>query len=228
MFQMNDDIQTVLAAYDAAAARAEGTPLEDWVHRHPEHAGGLTQYAVYNYVFERGAAYVVDTTGEKSLFLARAASIRERMMREERLDHAMAGQPATRSELQAAYAGPLTSLLHAARAKGLPVPVLAQSLEISPVEVVKLNQRLFRATTLPRALVARLANLLDRSVQEVAAYLRQPAMLAAEASYKAEAAPRLAAQEDFQAAIAASRNLTDAQKARWLAVDEDLLGDAEE
>jgi hypothetical protein len=53
-------------------------------------------------------------------------------------------------------------------------------------------------------------------------------MLAAEASYKAEAPPRVGAQEDFGTAIASSRSLTDAQKARWLAAGEDLLGDTEE
>jgi len=212
----NDDIQNVLASYEDASARPGDTPLEEWVERYPEHTGELVRFATYNYVFEHGIPYMVDRAeaGQESLFLSRAAAIRQRLMRQD-------GSLST-------ACSPLTSLLVAAKERSLTTPGLAQRLQLSPLEVVKLNQRLFRAATLPKALVAQLAVLLDRSFQEVAAYLRQPAMLAAQASYRAEAAPRVGEQEDFRTAVASSRNLTDAQKAQWLAADEALLGDLEE
>jgi len=205
---MNDDINLILAAYSDAAARPGGTRLEEWVRRYPQHERTLVQYAVYDLVFERGVPCGEETPAQEALFLARAKTIRERMM---------ADPPKA----------PLTGLLEAAKARGLSVAALARELQLGVPEVVKLDRRLLRAAALPKKLVERLAQALHLTFAEVAAYLRRPPTLSAQASYRADRAPRLAGQEVFADAIEASRNLTDEQKAYWRAELNDLLGDTE-
>jgi hypothetical protein len=54
-------------------------------------------------------------------------------------------------------------------------------------------------------------------MDEVESYLRQPPTLAASASYKADEMPAIGTQEDFAASLAQDTDLTQAQRARWLA-----------
>jgi transcriptional regulator with XRE-family HTH domain len=202
------ELDMILAAYDDAASRPEGTRLRDWVKRYPQHADELVRYAVHSCVFEHGASYFQEDPAQESLFMARANAVAERMRREQ--------VPA------------IPSLVAVAKERGLSVPDLARRLNVSPLEVTKLNQRLIRAATLPKKLVRDLAAALGRTFDEVAAYLRQRPTLAPGVSYKAGAAPRVGEAQDFADAVADSRGMTEAQKAAWRAEREDLLGDAEE
>lgn len=205
---MNDDINAVLAAYSDAASRPGGTRLEEWVRRYPQHEHALVQFALHDFIFEHGLLYGEESPAQEALFLARAQAIRERMIAGQR-------KPA------------LTGLLESAKARGMSATDLARELRLGVPEVVKLDRRLIRASTLPRRLIDHLAQMLQVSFAEVATYLRRPPTLSAQASYKADQAPRVAAQEEFAHAIAASHALTEAQKAFWRAEMNDLLGDAE-
>jgi hypothetical protein len=208
----NDDINLILAAYSDAAERPEGTQVTEWVQKYPQYARRLMSFATYNHTIGCDDARLADDPAAEARFAARANVVRERMM---------AAQGVTG---YATARVPFASLLEAAKGLGLNAPTLARQLNVSPLEVIKLNQRMYQAATLPRKLVTDLADALRVSFTEMAAYLRQPATLSAQVSYKADAAPQIAAQEAFSTAVSASRNLTDAQKAVWLAED-DLLGE---
>jgi hypothetical protein len=191
-----EDINMILAAYSDAASRPGGTRLEEWVRRYPQHERALVQYALYNFLFEQGGAAAEPTPAEETLFLERAAMIRKRMMQ-------------SRTQAASSWMG---DLIEAAKKRGLTVPALAERLHLTPVEIVKLNQRLIRASTIPNALVQQLATLLGRSREEVASYLQLPPTLSANASYRSAETPRVQRQQDFLEALC---SLTLEQRIYW-------------
>lgn len=92
---------------------------------------------------------------------------------------------------------PLSSLLEAGKARGLSPQQMASLLRMDIPLLSRLSQRLLDTAALPRTLVSRLADTLDRSVEEILAYLRRPGTLPVQAFYRAHAAPRL--REDASA-----------------------------
>ncbi len=193
----------ILSAYSDAAARPGGTRLEEWVRRYPQHERALVQFALCNFLFEQGGTAAEATPAQETLFLERAAMIRRKMMR------SMTPPAPAR----------LRSLVDAAKERGLSVPALAERLRLTPLEIVKLNQRLIRAATIPNALVRQLASLLERSREEVADYLSLPPTLSAQASYRADRTPRAQEPQDFRDALKDNPNLSEEQRAYWLAED---------
>lgn len=192
-----------LAAYEDAANAATapgGVNLPAFVEAHPEYRAEIMEFASYQFVFERGAVYNAEAAAPEfeANLLARARSVRERM------------------QGAAAQTAPaIASLVESAKQRGLALPALAQKLQLSALEVTKLNQRLIRPETIPAALVRRLAEALNQSVEAVAQYLRLPPTLSAQASYKSEAAPRVAEQIDFADALESSRALSPEDRAYW-------------
>ena len=193
-------IYEALAAYEDAAAAPSGADIPKIVESYPEARGEIIDYASYKFVFERGAVYnsEVTTADFETRALARATRVRE--------------------EMRAAGAksfSALGSVVEAAKQRGLTVPALAQRLRLSPLEVTKLNQRLIRAESIPSSLIRGLADALGRSTDAISGYLRLPPTLSAQASYKADAAPRVPEQVDFNEALESSRALSEADKAHW-------------
>lgn len=121
----------------------------------------------------------------------------------------------------ASSAPPLTSLLQAAQAQGLSAGEFARAVRLDVFLLARLEQRLIRAASLPRALVEQIAHTLDRSAADVALYLRGRPSFAAGAHYKARQAPQVGAPVDFSVALAASSPDT---RAAWQG-SQDLLGD---
>lgn len=196
------DIYEALADYeDAAAAAPAGTDLAAFVEAHPDQRGEIIDYAAYKFVFEHGAVYNPDclTPESEERLLTRAQAMRE-----------------IRRAASRVMAPAMTNLVDAAKQRELSVPVLAARLRLSPLEVTKLNQRLFVPESLPAALVRRLAEAIGQTREAVTVYLRLPPTLAAQASYKAEAAPRIVDQADFVEAVESSRALSPDDRAYWL------------
>lgn len=201
------DVNLVLAAYEDASSSGEAR-LSDWIARYPEHADDLTRFAALSYILEHAG----DAKGGEELE-ARIAEIVAQAR----------GKMRDRESKRAAT--PLAGIVEQANAMGIGVPELARRVGLSPLEIVKLNQRLFRASTLPRIVVARLAEALERTFDEVASYLRQPPMLAAQAAYRAREAPRVRDSESFEAAVSASTSLDAAQRSFWREACESTLGE---
>lgn len=179
----------VLIAFDDAGPSAD---LADWTRRHPEHARLLVRFAA-----ERRFA----SSAQPGSDLAAA---------DERI------RAIGREVLNAARPAPLTSLVLAARARGLTADALAVVLDLPVACFWKLHRRLFAPDTVPRALLAALADALARTENDVAAYLSQPPTLAQGASYKAASAPSVGSQENFAHALARDPDLTETARARWL------------
>lgn len=91
---------------------------------------------------------------------------------------------------------------------------IAQAIALPLPFVAKLNQRLFRAATLPARLVEKLADAVGRSVDDVTAYLSAPPTLARNAAYSNPDAPTLGEAEDF--AVALQRDADVSAEARMM------------
>lgn len=126
---------------------------------------------------------------------------------------------------------PISDLVKEAAARGLSVPALMQAVGLDRTILGSLDQRLLDAASLPRSLMARVGAALDRSIDEVAAYLRQPPRLAASAHYKAHQAPSLVAEsrpkKTFAEALRSASTLSESDRAYWQAEIEknEVLGD---
>lgn len=117
-------------------------------------------------------------------------------------------------EKRAAYRPALSSLKSAAEAKGLTAESVAAALAVPVGLFWKLHRRLIAFESIPGAFVQRLAETLDQTVDELARYLKQPAQLAARASYKNDGMPE-ARQESFASALSLDPETTEAMRAMW-------------
>jgi len=205
---MTDDAATadeVLVAFaEANSGAAPTTPvlLAEWTPRYPQHAKDLARVAADRWTGDDTTAFV-DAAAVERLKSVGLATLR-------------ACRPQMAAATQAA-AAPMSSLLETAAARGLDVDALAARLSLTEAYVVKLHRRLFAPDSLPRTLVRNLADALGRATSDVAAYLAMPPRLAAGASYRADGAPSVGEQEDFVATLQADTELTDAQRAAYLA-----------
>jgi len=136
---------------------------------------------------------------------------------------------------------PLTSLLDEAKAKGFDVPRLAATLRLDRLLLGRLERRALDTATVPLALVRQIGQVLGRSADEVAVFLRGEIRLPAQAHFYAhrtpsvQSAPAPASSRSpapppsgpsFADAVAGSRNLSADDKAHWLAeVAGGVLGD---
>lgn len=118
-------------------------------------------------------------------------------------------------EKRLAYtAATLTSLKVAAEAKGYTPESLMATLQLPLGVFWKLQRRLIAFETIPQSLIRQLATALDRRVDELARYLRQPAQLATGASFRSDSAPEVL-QESFESALHNDPETTDAMRAAW-------------
>jgi hypothetical protein len=182
--------------------------LREWTARYPVYGAELTQWA--------SAAPVVECEEDLS-----GAQIERTEQRAREIGlNVIAARRARYSVAPVA----LSDIYGTARARGLDPRTLAANLGVGLPIVAKLQQRLIRFSTIPAALIERLSIELQVTVQQVSDYLRQPASLAAGASYKSNGVPQAAAQEDFSAALRSCPGMTADQKQRWLSEVTDAAG----
>ncbi|MBC8142985.1 MAG: hypothetical protein H7Y38_16295 [Armatimonadetes bacterium] len=107
-----------------------------------------------------------------------------------------------------AYLGASAIVSLVDKERGITAARIAQTIALPLPYVAKLNQRLFRIATLPARLLERLADAVERSVEDVTAYLSQPPTLARGAAYRSDDAPTVADAEDFVAALRADESVS--------------------
>ena len=117
-------------------------------------------------------------------------------------------------EKRAAYSATRLSLKSAAEAKGLTAETAAAALRVPVGLFWKLHRRLITFESIPAVFLQRLSDTLDQSIEELSRYLKQPAQLAAGASYKNDEAPE-ARQESFTQALSQDPETTEAMRATW-------------
>ena len=121
---------------------------------------------------------------------------------------------------------PLTSLLDEAKSKGFDAPRFAEVLRLDRLLLGRLEQRALDTATVPLALVRRIGQVLGRSADEVALFLRGETRLPASAHFYARRAPSVQAAPapalsapapapSFADAVAGSRTLSADDKAYW-------------
>jgi hypothetical protein len=185
------DRDAVLIAFMEAGANA---PLGEWIGRYPAHSADLARAAA--------ARWAGEPVGVPALSGDALATAHIRTLGREAF---AALRPAPR----------LTSLLETARARGIGPQTVAARLSVPYGLFIKLHRRLIAPDTIPATLIRNLAESLERSVDDIAAYLRQPPTLALGASYRADSAPKTGAQESFADALDADPEATDAQRAAF-------------
>lgn len=198
----DEEIDDVLMAFAEARAAApdDKALLRLWTARYPDCADTLiaVDYARF------AAGMTLGDAVEDGLEDAEAAAI---------------GQEALAAWRSASVPKPpLTSLLSDAAARGLDAARLAEVLRLDRLLLGRLEQRLLNAATVPVRLVRHLAQILERSPDEVALYLRGGPRLAAQAHFRAHRAPGLsssAERSSFAQALETSQNLSEEDRAYW-------------
>jgi len=215
---LREDSDDVLMAFTEAreAAPDDRALLRLWTARYPDCADTLiaVDYARF------AAGMTLGDSVEDGLEDAGAAAIGR---------EALAAWRAASASSAAAPRPALTSLVSDAAARGLDAARLAEVLRLDRLLLGRLEQRLLDAATLPRRLVQQIAQILERSPDEVASYLRGSPRVAAQAHFRARRAPSLsssAERSSFAQALEVSHNLSEADRAYWQAeIEAGVLGE---
>lgn len=197
---MNEQIELddVLDAY--LAAGADASSLNTLIRRFPQFEQELTEFAASRALMHSMPTPDGSPPSDDEL-VARGMGIVQQLL----------GAPV------AAKSGvPIRSLVEEASARGLSLQQLGESVSLGRVVLMKLDRRLIRFGSIPRAAIEQIATAIRRDFTSVAGYLQQPPTLAATASYRSEQAPELGAQEEFATAVQADASMTAEQRARWL------------
>lgn len=198
------DPDEILTAFAGAGASAD---LADWMRRYPALRGDLAHAAAARWAGESVPSGAAGSPDEA------ASTARVRAIGRETLLAFRAGWSPTVAP--AALAG----LVSAARERGVEPATLAHRLQIPYAVFVKLHRRLIAPDSVPMSLLSEMGAALNRTVDDIAAYLRQPPALALGASYRSDTAPRAGTQETFDAALRSDPETTDEQRARYLTGD---------
>ena len=200
----DEESDAVLTAFAQAQSTPEGVKLSEWTARYPAQARDLARLAAQ--------AWAGEERGESAAIADNASRYRSL---------ALTAPRACRPEPKPANVitfsgGPMSSLLVAAEAAGKDAADIASLLDLPSALFWKLHRRLIAPDSVPRTLITALADAVNRTADEVAAYLRMPPQLATGASFRSDDAPCVGQQESFEEALKTEPDVTDAQQRRWL------------
>ncbi len=200
---MSAPLEMVLTQYADAVAAGDAN-VARWLVAYPQHARELAGFAADLACYsDLGEACMEEPDSDDAPFMAALARF----------------TPPQRC-------APIASLCHEAQRFGLSTNELAARLGLDVSVIAKLDKKLIRPATLPRRLVAVVAEALQRSVDEVAAYLRTPlapATAVRALSFRAPSAPVVPKGETFADAIRSAPEMLEEARSGWLA-ETDLLG----
>lgn len=194
-----DEVLTSFAQEYAAGSAS----LSDWAARYPQYARDFARYAADRWAGETETS----TVQPDAALLAR--------VRTGRLAAARAARESVVARQAAVPTTALSTLLGVVRAKGLTPEAVSDTLGIPYALFFKLHRRLIAPDSVPRSFVRALAEAVERTTDEITAYLRQPPTLAAGASYRADDKPTVGEQEAFADALRSDPDSTEAQRTRW-------------
>lgn len=120
------------------------------------------------------------------------------------------------SESAAAKQTALQSLTDAAKAKGLNRSKFASALGLSVSLVQYLEKRRLDFASIPKAVIAKVAQVLETGEELVANYLNQPPVATANASFKANERPEELKPKSFAEAVREDQQLSAEEKKRLL------------
>jgi hypothetical protein len=196
------ELDAITLEYAIACDEGHSPRMEDFARRYPAFARDIAEFALYYATIGRGDGA---EPSEPEPILAPAA---------ERALSQIAGTiaPTTGRATPPATAR-LDGLIRQGLRVGYPAPQLATRVGVSPDVLAKLEARAIQATTVPQALVHRLAATLHVTPEAVTSFLSGPGARQGTASRR-EGEPRRSAREPFLEAVRTSA-LPPEQKAKW-------------
>ena len=200
-------LEEVFDAFVASEAGPNSASLAEWIHRYPEYARELTEFAAsWSLMKWLPPSPDAEELDEETLVLRGMSVVQNLLHRQEQ------------EQAAAVAAAPIASLLEEGRSRGLAPRQLAQAASLGDIALRKLDRRLIRFGSIPREAIEALASAIQRGADSVARYLQQGPAFAAAAQHRAEQAPQLAEPEDFFDAVRSDPTMSDEQRARWLAL----------
>ena len=202
-------LEDILDAY-VASDIGPNSPLDEWTRRYPEFEQELIEFAaswsLMKWLPPSPGAEEVD---EGTLVL-RGMSIVQNLL------HSQSTESASES------VSPFESLIVEGRERGFEPRRLAQTVGLGDSLLRKLDRRLIISVSIPQELTSRLAQILQREVTTIAAYLQQGSTLAAATEYRSEQAPKLTELEDFFDAVRADPTISREHAEHWFALERSM------
>lgn len=199
MKEMN--LAEVLEGYAIAAGSSAGHDqqiLREWMEKYPQFVAPLMDFAAARAIAQ--FAPEVELSADEE---ARYQAIGLKNLRAV-LNERAAQQPA------------LQSLTDAAKAKGLNRSKFAAALGLSVSLVQYLEKRRLDFASIPKAVVAKMAEVLQTSEDAIAGYLNQPPNFAPGASYKTNARPEEMQPKSFAEAVHEDQQLSAEEKRKLI------------
>lgn len=207
-YLLRRDEATTGAGDDAdEAARVARSVLTEFMRRYPHAADALADFAATASIIENSPDTESHTENESRT--QKESIVRRGMETAARL------LAAHRTSVISEETAPLTGLRKEGEAHGLTIQALASATHLTVPLLIKLDRRLIRFASIPRQAIERIGVELGRSFETIAAYLQGDSQFASQASFRAEAAPQMPAQQDFFDAIETDLTMSEEQKDEW-------------
>ena len=110
----------------------------------------------------------------------------------------------------------LQSLVETAKAKGLSRAKFASALGLSTSLVIYLEKRRLEFATIPKTIVAKIAQILETAEEKVSDYLNQSPDFAGNASFKTETRAEVQPPKSFAEAVREDQQLSAEEKGKLL------------
>ena len=202
-------LETILDAYVASGV-GPNSPLDGWLQSYPEFEREIVEFgaswSLVNWLPPAPDAKQVD---EETLVL-RGMSVVQNLL------HKQSWGPALDS------VAPFESLIAEGRARGFEPRGLAQAAGLGDSLLRKLDRRLITPASIPRELIRRLAQLIQREAITITVYLRQGPTLGAATEHRSEQAPKLMGLEDFYDAVRADPTISREHAEHWFALERSM------
>lgn len=194
------NLQEVLEEYALAAGETNDHQLlRQMSQKYPEYADDLQDYAAARAVIKYAPESEISVSDEKRYGEIGLQNLKSIL-----------------SELKNAPQNALESLTDAAKAKGMNRTKFAAALGLSVSLVQYLEKRRLEFSTIPKTVIAKVAEVLETNAEAVANYLNQSPISAANASFKTETRPEELQPKSFADAVREDQTLTDSEKSELL------------
>ncbi|MDQ3748722.1 MAG: hypothetical protein M3367_06895 [Acidobacteriota bacterium] len=198
---MNEtNLPEILEAYALAAPEENNQQtLREWMDKYPQFAADLMDFAA--------ARAIVRYSPEPEIAAADESRYKEFGLNN--LREILSGS-AEKNETA------IASLTELAKAKGLNKLKFAAALDVSLSLVMYLENKRLEFASIPRAVIGKIAQVLETGEDLIASYLNQPPDLATGASYKTETRPDNIKPKSFTEAVCEDQQLSAEQKKKLL------------
>ena len=203
--ETEDRLEDILDRMVASDIDPSSDDIADWIRQYPEFERELLGFAASWSLMKSLPSTNMPSLVDEETLVLRGMSIVQNLLHKQ-------------SDVQPVTPETIEGLIETGRSEGISPSRLASEAFLGIALLRKLDRRLIRFSTIPTEVTAALAAVLHREASAIASYLARPPTLAAGMRYRAEHAPELAEQEDFEAAVQMDPTMSSADRERWLAL----------